>query len=126
MTEQASINGLTWPFTERLTYNEGEEVNWKVINASNQQHPMHLHGFYYTVTSHGNLYKDSASDKENIHKSVTELLNPGETMSTALGTRKDQAIGYFIAIRSFILCQNRFCERFLRWRKWIQKICMHM
>jgi len=81
MNEQASINGLTWPFTERLTYNEGEEVNWKVINASNQQHPMHLHGFYYTVTSHGNLYKDSASDKESIHKSVTELLNPGETMS---------------------------------------------
>ena len=81
MNEQASINGLTWPFTERLTYNEGEEVNWKVINASNQQHPMHLHGFYYTVTSHGNLYKDSASDKKTIHKSVTELLNPGETMS---------------------------------------------
>ena len=79
--EQASINGLSWPFTERLTYKEGEEVNWKVINASNQQHPMHLHGFYYTVNSHGNLYKDSASDKESIHKSVTELLNPGETMS---------------------------------------------
>ena len=79
--EQPSINGLSWPFTERLTYKQGEVVNWKVINASNQQHPMHLHGFYYTVTSHGNLYKDSASDKESIHKSVTELLNPGETMS---------------------------------------------
>ena len=81
MREQAAVNGLTWPFTERLTYKEGEEVNWKVINASNQQHPMHLHGFYYTVNSHGNLYKDSASDKETIHKAVTELLNPGETMS---------------------------------------------
>jgi FtsP/CotA-like multicopper oxidase with cupredoxin domain len=81
MHEQVAINGLTWPFTERLTYKQGEEVHWKVINASNQQHPMHLHGFYYTVNSHGNLYKDSASDKESIHKSVTELLNPGETMS---------------------------------------------
>ena len=81
MNEQAAINGLTWPFTERLTYNQGDEVNWKVINASNQQHPMHLHGFYYTVNSHGNLYKDSASDKKSIHKAVTELLNPGETMS---------------------------------------------
>ncbi|HET6226543.1 MAG TPA: multicopper oxidase domain-containing protein, partial [Bacteroidia bacterium] len=81
MHEQVAINGLTWPFTERLTYKQGEDVHWKVINASNQQHPMHLHGFYYTVNSHGNLYKDSASDKESIHKSVTELLNPGETMS---------------------------------------------
>lgn len=81
MHEQAAINGLTWPFTEQLTYKEGEEVHWKVINASNQQHPMHLHGFYYTVISHGNLYKDSASGKESIHKAVTELLNPGETMS---------------------------------------------
>jgi len=81
MHEQVAINGLTWPFTERLTYKQGEEVNWKVINASNQQHPMHLHGFYYTVNSHGNLYRDSASDKESMHNAVTELLNPGETMS---------------------------------------------
>lgn len=79
--EQGAINGLTWPFTERLIYKQGEEVHWKVINASNQQHPMHLHGFYFNVNSHGNLYKDSASDKESIHKAVTELLNPGETMS---------------------------------------------
>jgi manganese oxidase len=79
--EQVSMNGLSWPFTERLTYKQGEEVNWKLINASNQLHPMHLHGFYFTVNSHGNLYKDSASDKETIHKAVTELLNPGETMS---------------------------------------------
>ncbi len=86
--EQGSINGLTWPFTESLTYKQDEEVNWKVINASNQQHPMHLHGFYFTVNSHGNLYKDSASDKESVHKAVTELLNPGETMSLSWVPKK--------------------------------------
>lgn len=79
--EELAINGLTWPFTERLTYRQGEEVNWRVINSSNQQHPMHLHGFFYDVKSKGNLYRDSVFEKNNTRKAVTELLNPGETFS---------------------------------------------
>lgn len=79
--EELAINGLTWPFTERLTYKQNEEVNWRVINASNQQHPMHLHGFFYVVKSKGNLYRDSIYEKNNTRQAVTELLNPGETFS---------------------------------------------
>jgi FtsP/CotA-like multicopper oxidase with cupredoxin domain len=79
--EELAINGLTWPFTERLSYKQNEEVNWRVINASNQQHPMHLHGFFYDVKSKGNLYSDSVYEKNNTRKEVTELLNPGETFS---------------------------------------------
>ncbi len=52
--EELAINGLTWPYTERLAYQKDEPVHWRVINASNQDHPMHLHGFYYTVNSRGN------------------------------------------------------------------------
>lgn len=40
------INGLSWPATERLTYDLGEKVRWRVINLSSQAHPFHLHGFY--------------------------------------------------------------------------------
>jgi len=40
-----AVNGLSWPFTEQLTYKVGDPVNWRVINASSSGHPMHLHGF---------------------------------------------------------------------------------
>jgi manganese oxidase len=44
-----SINGRSWPNTERLTATVGDSVRWRVINANNDIHPMHLHGFYYRV-----------------------------------------------------------------------------
>jgi FtsP/CotA-like multicopper oxidase with cupredoxin domain len=44
-----SINGLSWPRTERLYATAGDTLHWRVINAGNDVHPMHLHGFYYRV-----------------------------------------------------------------------------
>ena len=44
-----SINGRSWPGTERLTATVGDTLHWRVINANNDFHPMHLHGFYYRV-----------------------------------------------------------------------------
>ena len=40
------INGKAWPNTERLAYNVGDSIHWRVINISNDIHPMHLHGFF--------------------------------------------------------------------------------
>ena len=47
------INGRAWPQTERLTYTLGESIHWRLINASEEVHPMHLHGFYFRVHSRG-------------------------------------------------------------------------
>jgi len=44
-----SINGRAWPNTERLAVTVGDTLHWRVINANNDVHPMHLHGFYYRV-----------------------------------------------------------------------------
>ncbi len=44
-----SINGLSWPHTERLRATVGDTQRWRVINAGNDVHPMHLHGFYFRV-----------------------------------------------------------------------------
>ena len=44
-----SINGRSWPTTERLSATVGDTLHWRVINANNDFHPMHLHGFYYRV-----------------------------------------------------------------------------
>ena len=44
-----TINGGSWPNTERMRAVVGDSLHWRVINASNQVHPLHLHGFYYRV-----------------------------------------------------------------------------
>lgn len=79
--EELVLNGLSWPFTERLTYTQNQPVNWRVINASNQVHPMHLHGFYFTVNSKGNAARDVIYEKRDRRRGVTELLRPHETMT---------------------------------------------
>lgn len=79
--EELVLNGLSWPFTERLTYNQHKPVNWRIINASNQEHPMHLHGFYYTVKSRGSINNDVIYSKEDREKEVTQLLTLGKTMT---------------------------------------------
>jgi FtsP/CotA-like multicopper oxidase with cupredoxin domain len=75
------INGLSWPHTERLTYRVGETVHWRVINASNSTHPMHLHGFYFRVDSVGDAESDTIYGDDRRRMAVTELLRPGRTFA---------------------------------------------
>ncbi len=59
VTWRMSLNGLSWPHTERLTYDQGDTVHWRVINVSDVYHPMHLHGFYFTVGARGDGQVDT-------------------------------------------------------------------
>ncbi|MGI9037469.1 MAG: multicopper oxidase domain-containing protein [Gemmatimonadota bacterium] len=54
------INGLSWPHTERLRYDVGEDVRWRILNMSGIAHPMHLHGFYFRVDGRGDTQRDTA------------------------------------------------------------------
>lgn len=44
-----SINGRSWPHTERLTATVGDSIRWRVINLNADPHPVHLHGVYFRV-----------------------------------------------------------------------------
>jgi FtsP/CotA-like multicopper oxidase with cupredoxin domain len=44
-----TLNGLAWPNTERMSATVGDTLHWRVINGSQDVHPMHLHGAYYRV-----------------------------------------------------------------------------
>lgn len=77
-----SINGRSWPNTERLSYAVGSTVRMRLINANGNTHPMHLHGFYYNVDSRGteqadNIYPAGSS----AHLVVTERMTAGSTFS---------------------------------------------
>ena len=58
------INGRTWPYTERLTYTVGDSIRWRWINAAQGNHPMHMHGSYYTVESTGDGERDNTFSDE--------------------------------------------------------------
>ena len=75
------INGLSWPTTERLTYRRGELVRWRVINLTSQTHPMHLHGFFFTVLRAGDGRRDEPVGGSEGRRVVTHVLPSGGTMS---------------------------------------------
>jgi FtsP/CotA-like multicopper oxidase with cupredoxin domain len=75
------INGKAWPNTERLAYNIGDSVHWRVINISNDVHPMHLHGFFYRVDGRGNESVDSTYPRNApAQMVVTERITGGRTI----------------------------------------------
>src|SRR4029434_5398755 len=72
--ELAVINGRSWPNTERLSYTVGDTVRWRVINASGDLHPMHLHGFYFRVDDRGDEAADTMYADSDREHAVTELI----------------------------------------------------
>src|SRR6185503_18274845 len=76
------MNGKSWPYTERLTYQVGEPVQLRVINVGAAVHPMHLHGFYFKVDSRGDERSDVIFPASSSPRLVnTERLPPGRTFS---------------------------------------------
>ena len=77
-----TINGRSWPHTERLTYAVGDTVRFRVINTSGAVHPMHLHGFYFDVNSRGDGSVDSTfGGAMSVPRVVTERTAAGRTFS---------------------------------------------
>lgn len=78
-----TINGLSWPNTERITATVGDSLHWRVINASPFPHPMHLHGFYYRVDAVSGPTVAQLGQQEPGEMVVTQLLPPFVSMSMA-------------------------------------------
>ncbi len=78
---QLAINGRAWPYTERLTYAQGDSVRMRLVNTGYEFHPMHLHGFYFRVDSRSGLLADTLYAPADRRMVVTERVDPGTTMS---------------------------------------------
>jgi len=74
------INGKMFPYTESLEYGVGDSVHWRVINASDREHPMHLHGFFYRLDGLGDAHADTQYTPERRPWVVTDNLLSGNTM----------------------------------------------
>lgn len=73
------INGKSWPFTERFTFQTGEQVHWRWINASDVNHPMHLHGSYFFLDGVGDGEKFTVFDAAHRRREATHLIDLDET-----------------------------------------------
>ena len=79
--ESLTINGKSWPFTERLTPSVGDTLTWRVINASQRAHPMHLHGFYFNVLERGTVGSSTILPEDQRPMVVTESQSGRNTMT---------------------------------------------
>lgn len=77
----STVNGRSWPSTERLRYAVGDTVHWRVINASADSHPMHLHGFYFQLDARGDGSTDTTFATDQRRRANTEELSAGNTMA---------------------------------------------
>ena len=77
------INGKGWPYTERLTLTLGDSTRFRVINATQLFHPIHLHGFYYRVEARGTWNKDAPIAPRMQPMLNTDLLAPSGTLTLA-------------------------------------------
>ena len=78
--EGLTINGLSWPYTELMELDVGHPERWRVVNASGRFHPMHLHGFFYSVLSRGTETGDTIYEPRSQRSVVTEPMRGGTTM----------------------------------------------
>lgn len=79
-TETMAINGRPWPFTERLEYDLGDSVRWRVINLTDRSHPMHLHGFFFEAEAVGDIQQARTLWPGERHLNASHLMGIGETV----------------------------------------------
>jgi manganese oxidase len=76
-----TINGKSWPHTERFALHVGEPVHWRWINTSDSDHAMHLHGFYFKVNGIGDQDHFLAYNPSQQPTVVTQEMLPGGTFA---------------------------------------------
>jgi FtsP/CotA-like multicopper oxidase with cupredoxin domain len=102
------INGRPWPYTERLSYQVGDSVRWRVILAGDNAHPMHLHGFYFRVEARGDNARDTTYWAAQQRLGVTELLTTGTTMRIAWSPDRAGGWIYHCHLNFHIIANPRF------------------
>jgi FtsP/CotA-like multicopper oxidase with cupredoxin domain len=75
----ATINGKSWPYTRRFQYDVGQPVRWRWINATNEPHALHLHGFYFRIDAFSRSGRVETYNGESRPRVVTQRIAQGET-----------------------------------------------
>jgi len=79
--EVFTFNGRSWPHTERITAQVGDTLRWRVVNGTDDLHPLHLHGHYFSLTNSGTGLIDSLIPLGRRKLVVTEPMSAYQTMA---------------------------------------------
>ena len=74
-----TINGKSWPYTQRFQYEVGQQVHWRWVNPTNEPHALHLHGFYYRVDALNRGGRTERYSDDARPLVVTQRIAQGET-----------------------------------------------
>ena len=77
-----TANGLAWPHSEVVEATQGDSLEWRWVNLTDLDHPMHLHGFHFRVDARGDGIRDTLYPPERRGLAVTEHVAPARTAST--------------------------------------------
>ena len=75
----ATVNGKSWPYTQRFQYDVGQPVKWRWINATNEPHALHLHGSYFRIDAFNRGGRIEAYEGDARPMVVTQRVAQGET-----------------------------------------------
>lgn len=79
-----AINGKSFPFNETVRSTIGDTVRWRWVNATIRPHPMHMHGFYFSVDARGaGLLADTVLSEAERRLVVTEEMSAMSTMAVS-------------------------------------------
>lgn len=70
-----TFNGRVYPGTEPLVVKKGQKVRIRLANLSMDSHPIHLHGYTFTITAYGGQRTPVSAR----HQDVTINVPPGGT-----------------------------------------------
>src|SRR5438445_2838056 len=70
-----TFNSTMWPQSEPLVVKKGEKVRIRLANLSMDSHPIHLHGYNFTVVAQGAKRMNPSAQYE----AVTVNVPPGDT-----------------------------------------------
>jgi FtsP/CotA-like multicopper oxidase with cupredoxin domain len=73
-----TINGQEFPYVPMITVLPGQAVKLHIVNQTEEYHPMHIHGHYFTVLAKNNLPLTGSP----VHLDSI-LIAPGETWDVA-------------------------------------------
>ena len=76
-----TINGASWPHSEHLNYAQNDSIHWRVVNFTEVDHPMHLHGFYFRMDARGTGVHDTIYTGAQQRMAVTEAVLPFQTIA---------------------------------------------
>lgn len=76
-----TFNGRTFPNNERLELTQDDSAHWRFVNLTFLDHPLHLHGYYFRVDSHGDGMRDTVYTPADRRMANVEYMAPMQTMS---------------------------------------------